>query len=442
MPCSMTCSSVCICPGSLSAMQVLNSEAAESIVAAVSKVGSQAYQKASLADGISNRAWHWCQQHCIKPAGVMLDNCWEASQVETLCGLASSRVGTLHQQLRSTAWSHWVQQLPAMKHLHWQVSQQGLAVAAAIQNSRSCQQLLNIVQWSARQAEQLAQVLLHLGSIFVVQPGARCLQVVEELLAQLSLPAGGQHWWTEVRAATRTRQQQQDSAAAATTDRLDATEADLGSNGALSAPQAAAATRQVQYASLQESLAGARVSEAEESEPKQALHELSSSEDAGTAWQQGLASGSTVQLPPDEQQAATEEVAATFEHGLDTQKQSVAIDSGAVIAANSVTQTQQMPGVAALHRQQQQAAAAALRTAPLAAQLLPVAADPAHDSQQQFLAELHAAAPSPAQVAEMEQKVEESRQQALWEEQVFQQNAVGRAQVKISFCLCTTTDLA
>ena len=65
------------------------------MLAVVSKVSSQAYQKASLADDISNRAWHWCQQHCIKPLGHMLDNCWEASQVETLCGLASSRVPTL-----------------------------------------------------------------------------------------------------------------------------------------------------------------------------------------------------------------------------------------------------------------------------------------------------------------------------------------------------------
>lgn len=411
------------------------------MLAVVSKVSSQAYQKASLADDISNRAWHWCQQHCIKPLGHMLDNCWEASQVETLCGLASSRVGTLHQQLRSTAWSHWKQQLPAMKQLQRQFNQQWLAVAAAVRKSCTCQQLLHIVQWSARQTEQLAQVLLHLGSVFVVQPGARCLQVAEEVLAQLSLPAGAQRWWTEVRAATRTRQQQQqDSAAAAASGRLAASEADVGSNGTLSAPQAAAATTQVQLAP-QAALAGARVSEAED-RLEQALYELSSSEGAGTTWQQGLASGSMVQLSPDEQQAATDGVPATLEHGLDSQEGSLAFDSGAVIAANSVTQAQEMAGATALHSQQQPAAAADLRTTPLTTQLLPDVAHPAHDSQEQFLAEMHAAARSPAQVAEVEQKVEESRRQALWEEQVLQQNAEGRAKVNSSLCLCTTTGSA
>ena len=427
-------------------MQVLNSEAAESIVAAVSKVGSQTYQKASLANDISNRAWHWCQQHCIQPAGHMLDACWDVSQVETLCRLASSRVGTLRQQLGSIAWSHWEQQLPAMKQLQQQVNQQGLAVAAAVQNSHTRQQLLHIAQLVARQAEQLARVLLHLGSVFVVQPGARCLQVAEELIAQLSLPAGAQCWWVEVKAATRTRQQQQQqrdaAAAAATTDRLAATEVDVGSNSAISAPQAAATTGQLQRASPQEALAGARVSEAEESESSQVPYKLSSVEDAGAIWQQGLASGSMVQISPDEQQAATAEATVALEHGPDSQEGSVGADSDPVIAASSVTQTQEMPGVTVLHSQQQQAAAADLRAAPPAVQLLPDVAYPAHDSQQQFLAELQAAAPSPAQVAEVEQRVEESRQQALWEEQVFQQDAEGRAQVKSSFCLCTTTGSA
>ena len=423
-------------------MQVLNSEAAESILAAVSKVGSQACQKASLADDVSNRAWRWCQQHCIKPVGHMLDNCWEASQVETLCRLASSRVGTLRQQLRSTAWSHLEQQLPAMKQLQQQLNQQGSAVAAAVQKSRTSEQLLHIVQWSARQTEQLARVLLHLGSVFVVQPGARCLQVAEELLAQLSLPAGAQRWLTEVRAASRTRQQQQNGAAVATIGRLAATEAEVGSSGALSAPQAAATTSLVQLTSPQASLASARVSEAEESTSKQTLYELSTGEDAGITWQQGLASGSMVQLSPDEQQAATAEAAATLEHGLDSGEGSVASDSGTVIAASSFTETQKMPGVTALHSQQQQAAAADLGTAPLAAHLLPDKGHPAHDFQQHFLEELHAAAPSPAQVAEVGQQVEESRRQALREEQVLQQDAECRAKVKSSLCLSTTTGSA